>query len=436
MAEIDTDQAFGIEKTMSMDTGGAGDANLLNDLFAPETSTANPDDVTAIDNDGGSKKGPDGKADPTQLAGGEDDVPATKASDPEALTNFLLGNDDDDDDPDAVGDDDDDTDDDAAAQDTADDTADDDGDDDDDAEDTKKSDGIIAFDSLANELADLGVFTRQEGEEEGIPIESPEDFLDRFNAEKQRGAQEILSNFLGQFGKEHQDAFDAIYVNGANPREYFSQAAKVEDFTNLDLSKEANQESVVRQTLLDQGFEPEDIDNEIEKIKNYGDLEDVSKRHHKVLVKKEQATLKQREAQAAQTLKIKQEQKALYVDNVRATLTEKLKAKEFDGIPLNTQTANELQDFLLVDKWKTESGETLTDFDKAILEMKRPENHATKVKLGLLLKLLEKDPTLSTIQKRGVSKKTSQLFKDVARQKTSATRAEANKKQPTKSWFQ
>jgi hypothetical protein len=304
------------------------------------------------------------------------------------------------------------------------------------AQDTAQ-DGIIAFDSLANELADLGVFNRGEGEEEGLAVSTPEEFLERFNQEKERGAQEMLSNFISQFGPEHQEAFQAIYVNGANPREYFSQASKVEDFTNMDLSKESNQEAVVRQTLQDQGFELEDIDNEIEKIKNYGDLEDVSKRHHKVLVKKEKQTLKAKETQAQQALQMRQAQKEEYVDNVRSVLTEKLKAKEFDGIPLNANTANELQDFLLVDKWKTESGETLTDFDRAILEMKRPENHATKVKLGLLLKLLEKDPTLSTIQKRGVSKKSSQLFKDVARQKTTATRAEANKKQPTmKSWFQ
>ena len=42
--------------------------------------------------------------------------------------------------------------------------------------------------------------------------------------------------------------------------------------------------------------------------------------------------------------------------------------------------ANELHDFLLVDKYKTPSGETLTDFDRTILDLKRPENHSKKVK--------------------------------------------------------
>ena len=63
---------------------------------------------------------------------------------------------------------------------------------------------------------------------------------------------------------------------------------------------------------------------------------------------------------------------------------DKVKEKEFDGIPINSNLANELQDFLLVDKWKTPSGETLTDFDRSILDLKRPENHELKVKVGLL----------------------------------------------------
>lgn len=439
MAELDTNTNFGIEETMSRDTAGTGDQNLLDNLFSSESSTADPNDVSSIDDDddnnndnnsvGSSKKGPDGKANVTSLAGKDDDIPESTANDPDALTNFLLGGDDDDnDDNDNDVEEEDEEEIDTTTETT---TANLDNDD-----DENEPEGSISFSNLANELADLGVFSRGEGEEESISIETPEDFLERFKAEKELAANNMVSEFIGRFGEEHQEAFKAIYVNGANPREYFAQAAKIEDFTNLDLTKEANQESVVRQSLQDQGFDQEDIDAEIDKLKNYGDLEDVSKRHHKVLVKKEKQTLKQKEAQAAQDLQLKQAQKDEYTQNVRSVLQEKIKAKDFDGIPVNVNTANELQDFLLVDKWKTVSGETLTDFDKTILDLKKPENHATKVKVGLLLKLLEKDPTLSTIQKRGVSKKSSQLFKDVARQKTSAQRAAGNKKQPAKSWWQ
>jgi hypothetical protein len=43
---------------------------------------------------------------------------------------------------------------------------------------------------------------------------------------------------------------------------------------------------VVREGLKEQGFDPEDIESEIERYKNYGDLENVASKHHKVLIKR------------------------------------------------------------------------------------------------------------------------------------------------------
>ena len=81
--------------------------------------------------------------------------------------------------------------------------------------------------------------------------------------------------------------------------------------------------------------------------------------------------------------------------------------------------------------------ETLTDFDVAILNLKKPENHEKKVKLGLLLKILEKDPTLSTIQKTGVTKKTEELFSEIKKSGTKgATKTTKSNNEPAiKSWF-
>ena len=81
----------------------------------------------------------------------------------------------------------------------------------------------------------------------------------------------------------------------------------------MDLSKEANQQSVMQQALADQGFEAEDISKEIERLKNYGDLEAVSTRHHKVLVKKEAKKLQQLEAASKQELQQKNAIKQQYV---------------------------------------------------------------------------------------------------------------------------
>ena len=112
-----------------------------------------------------------------------------------------------------------------------------------------------------------------------------------------------------------------------------------------------------------------------------------------------------------------------------------MKNKEFDGIPLNPKLAGELQDFLTIDKYKTNSGETLTEFDKTILELKRPENHEKKVKIALLLKILEKDPTLSTIQKTGITKKSNELFGEVARQASKSAVKSHKPANVSTSWF-
>ena len=155
-----------------------------------------------------------------------------------------------------------------------------------------------------------------------------------------------------------------------------------------------------------------------------------------MLVKKEAAKLQQLDKEAGEVQQHKTEIRNQYVQNVQTILNDKLKEKEFDGIPLNSNLANELQDYLLVDKWKTPAGENLTDFDRAILDLKRPENHEMKVKLGLLLKVLEKDPTLSTIQRTGITKKSNQLFGQVARQVTkSKTLKSSGKKSKPNSWF-
>ena len=153
------------------------------------------------------------------------------------------------------------------------------------------------------------------------------------------------------------------------------------------------------------------------------------------MVKKEAVKLQKLEQEKAAQLQQQSAYKQQYSNNVNSILQDKLKAKEFDGIPLNPKLATELQDFLITEKWKTNSGENLTDFDRTVLELKRPENHEMKVKVALLLKILEKDPTLSTIQKSGVTKKTDSLFGEVARQATKSSGVKSSKSDKPNSWW-
>ncbi len=416
---------FGIQNTMET---GAGDSQLLNDLLAPETASGNPEDVEPIVNEvetpkqeanDGPKKGKDiippksvdGKTDEEKQTGEsliadflsdveEEEVEEKKEPVKETETEAEA----------------------EVEQET------------DDSEDEDPKEGT-QFSALAGDLFDLGIFTKN-SEDEEVSINTAEEFLDRFTAEKKKGASELVQNFIGQFGEDYQNAFESIFVKGADPKEYFGTYNQIVSFSEMDLSKENNQKSIMKQALTDQGFEPEDIGKEIERLENYGDLESVATRHHKVLVKKEAIKLQKLDKEAQDIQEQKTAIRNQYVQNVQTILTDKLKEKEFDGIPINNNLANELQDFLLVDKWKTPAGENLTDFDRAILDLKRPENHEMKVKVGLLLKVLEKDPTLSTIQRTGITKKSNELFGQVARQVTKAkTIKSQGKKTKPNSWF-
>jgi hypothetical protein len=411
---------FSIQGTMEM---GMGNQELLNDLFSPETSTSNPEDVTPIIKDADAPAAPDAPAVPK----GKDIVPPKSVdgkTDEEKLdgqsmiADFLSDDEDEDDDTPAP-----------AKPAKAPEATDTDVDDDDDTPQGTQ------FTALANDLYKLGVFTNDD-DDNPEPVTTAEEFLERFENEKKKGASEIVQNFIGQFGEDYQEAFDAIFVKGVNPKDYFTTYNNVVGFAEMDLSQESNQISIMKQALSDQGFDAEDIDSEIERLQNYGDLESVATKNHKVLVKKEAAKLQQLEQKSEAELQQKAQIRNQYIKNVQDILNEKVKSKEFDGIPVNPKLATELQDFLLVDKWKTPTGETLTDFDRAILDMKRPENHAMKVKLGLLMKMLEKDPTLSTIQRTGVSKKTDQLFGEVARQvtKSKSSGTSSSTAKPS-SWF-
>lgn len=389
-----TQMSFSIQDTMDL---GGGNPQLIDDLFADE-SPKSPEDIEEIE------KAPiDPPIPPAKKPAKQQEAPKEelehkdkeKENDQDILADFLTGDEDDEIDKDKK----------PVEK----------------KEEEEQHDEVdeqaTYYTALAQDLERLGVFTKEE-DEESIEIKTPKEFLERFTNEKKKGANEIIDNFIGQFGQDYQNAFEAIFVNGVNPKDYFDTYNTLVNFAELDMSVEDNQIRVIKQTLADQGFEPEDITTEIERLKNYGDLESVATKYHKVLGKKEAAKLQEMEQQSQQKLQQKAALKNQYVQNVQTVLQEKLKTKDFDGIPINAKLANELQDFLLVDKYKTGNGELLTEFDRTVLDLKKPENHTKKVKIALLLKILEKDPALSTIQRSGVTKKSDEIFEQLAKQKT------------------
>jgi hypothetical protein len=263
--------------------------------------------------------------------------------------------------------------------------------------------------TLGKDLMRLGVFTKNSDDEseENIDIKTPEQFLERFNLEKKKGAISILDNFLGQFGEEYRKMFDAVFVNGVKPQDYLQSFAKIESFKTLDLTDETNQERVMRAYYKELKWDDERINSKIQKLKDYGDLEEEAKSYHEVLLNKEKETAAQIEQKKIDEQKQEKDRDIATAKSLQRIITEKLKTQEIDGVPLTQKDAEEVFAYLTNKPYKLASGEKLTEFDKDILELNRPENHELKIKLGLLLR---KKLDLTSVKKTTISKKSDALF--------------------------
>ena len=281
------------------------------------------------------------------------------------------------------------------------------------------------LESLSSELYKIGFFT---SDEEGDPVlpKTPEELLEKLNEEKQRGASAWLEGYLGRFGEDRREMFEAVFVNGVDHKDYIPVFNKVQDLEGLDLTLESNQELVVRSHYKSSGFTDAQIENKITKLKSFADLEDESKILHPILVAKDKQKLSEMSENAAKEREAIQTADLEYKNSITKILRDKLVDKNVDGIPLSEKTASEAFKFLYEKKWKTKSGELLTDLDKFILETKNPDNHLQRVKLALLA--MNKFD-FSKIEKKALSKESSSLFSTLVSKKT-----KSNTQPATKGW--
>lgn len=286
------------------------------------------------------------------------------------------------------------------------------------------------YEDLAADLLKLGVLS-QDDENEKLPSTGPE-LLAKFNAEKQKGATQWLDGFLSRFGEDRRELFEAIFVGGVEPADYLPVYNELQSLEALDMSVEKNQELVYREFYKRLKFSPEDIDTKVQKAKDYGDLEVESKTFHARIVAQDKELLAEQEANKEAKKNNEAREDLEYKTNITKILAEKLKTKEFKGVPLDDKLARQAFDFLYTKKYKAKDGTLLTDFDKFVLETKRPENHENRVLLAIL-QLTNFDFT--KIAKKAVSEESSELFNSFVQKKTKKTAGAKAASPASKSWL-
>lgn len=270
---------------------------------------------------------------------------------------------------------------------------------------TQLQDNIAAF---TRELFETGILESDEQEPE-VQITTPQELINRFEHEKKKGAIQLLEGILSNYGPDYREAFQAIYINGVRPRDYFGQLESVTHLADMDMSRAENQKLVLSRHYKDLGWDNAKITAKIEKLENYQDLEEEARDIHTALVQKEKQAL----AAAEQARKIELDRKlAIQQEHhvgVQQILKERLKSREFDGIPLDEKQVRQLQSYMLEKRWQL-AEEQITDFDKDLLDLARPENRELQVKIALLMQMLKIDPTLSRLQKKAITKESDSLF--------------------------
>lgn len=276
----------------------------------------------------------------------------------------------------------------------------------------------VDYSVIYKTLVDQGILSE---DEEVTEVGDGEILLEQFKKEGRRIANEEISGVLNQAGQGAWDAFKAIIFDKVDPELYFKSQVTIERYQNLDLEDEQNQEVVVRNYYKSLGWQDEKIAKKLTKLKDYDDLKDEAEVAQEKLIELEQRNAQQLQAQKQQEIKIKEQQKAFYEQEMFKIAQNKLKTKDFDGIPVTEKVANNTLNYLTQPAYQIPAtGEVISAFDNMLLELKRPENFEKAFKIALLE---QAGWDFSKIKTKALSEKSNELFKSAMQKEKVNNRA-------------
>jgi hypothetical protein len=306
-------------------------------------------------------------------------------------------------------------------------------------EEEEEGDGNI-YTSVAKELFSNGIFTIDEDEDESEfdEITTPEQLLERFQFQSRKNLADTVEKFLGRYGDDYRDMFENVFIRGVKPEEYLSRYTRIQGVKDIDITDESNQERLVRDLYRSEGKSSEYIEKKLTQLKNYNDLHEEAVEAQRVLIQKEELAIQQESQKREADIVKKQQIRNEYVGNIGRILSERLKQKEFDSIPIDRKMAEQTMAYLTQERFQTTDKKLLTTFDKDLMDLDRPENHELKVKVALLLQMLKEDPKLTKLASRAVSNESNELFKGLKQKAVKSgqvSKDNPKKEEKLSSWF-
>lgn len=189
----------------------------------------------------------------------------------------------------------------------------------------------------ANRLIDKGILQPFD-DGKSLADYTVDDFEELIQANIESQTSEVAQNapvqLFQQLPEEVQAVIHYALNGGQDIKSVFNQLARAQETFDLDVNKEEDQESIARQYLNLSGFGSiEEVEEEINVLKDRGDLAKYAERYKPKLDAKQAEVIETRlkEQQATQQRKLDMEKR--YHDVVYNTLN----ANNLNGIPLNNK---------------------------------------------------------------------------------------------------
>lgn len=256
---------------------------------------------------------------------------------------------------------------------------------DDDSDDDDSSTNY--FEVLGENLTKLGIFQKDEDDDEEDELEWNQDtFLQKFEDNTKRVANNLIEEAFGKYGPEYSDFLWKVAMEGVNPEEYFMAMRNQNIVDNFDLEQEENQERIVFEyfRLLEPDRDLQDIQEEIHDLRDLNKLDKKAEQARAKLSKHFDAK-KQLEVEQAKRKQYEQEvAKQRFVSTVQQTIKGAVTQGHIDNIPFDSKDESALVSYLTETPYRTNDGRPVTEMYKDFIEAQ--QNPESLLKLAKFLR--------------------------------------------------
>lgn len=215
-------------------------------------------------------------------------------------------------------------------------------------------------------------------------------------------------------------------LNGGNPAEFFAKLAT--DSTSrlqkgMDVTTEAVQETVMRETLKAEGYDKDYIDTQLDFLKDSKKLETVAKAKYS---KWEEKSIKEEEALVARQATAKVNEKNKIRESKKAVSTLFNETNVINDIVFDKKDVKEIPSYMYDKQYKMDNGREITEMEKDLMDAMQDKN-----KFAVLAKMLRSDFDLKSFKTEASTEATKQIRKNLSRT-SGKVAGEARKKQNVK----